>query len=88
MMELDAKEDLEVAPPVLVGKRQLFVVSETIMIKARKNNLVFGLLISPVYLIIAESDHHYAFSFADGSAIDLDELFLRNPILKEKIFPS
>ena len=41
-MDLEVKSELELGPSLKVGDRLIFVVSERLLINARKNHLIFG----------------------------------------------
>ena len=43
------------------------------------------MLISPIYVVIVEHDLSYAYSLLEGTEVDLEELYLKNPSLKEKL---
>ncbi len=84
-MELEEKKDFEIGPTLEIGDRLIFVLCERLLIKTRKDQLVFGMLISPIYIIIVEHDLRYAFSLLEGTEVDMEELFLKYPSLKEKL---
>jgi hypothetical protein len=83
MAEFEVNRSLQLSTPFVVGEKELTVVAETLLMKERKGN-IFGLLVSPVYLIVRELDQSYAFSLPEGTGVDLENLFLKNPSLKEK----
>jgi len=85
MMGLEEKRDFDVSPSLVVGDRQIFVVCERLQIGAWKKHLVFGMLISPTYIVIVEKDLSFAFSLPEGRGADIEDLFLRIPSLKEKL---
>jgi hypothetical protein len=85
-MKFQEKRDLEVAPALVVGDRSVFVVCERLLISIAKDRLIFGMLISPIYIIIIEHDISYAFSLLEGIEVKLEELYLRNSSLKEKLY--
>jgi len=77
--------DFEIGPSFLVEDRLICVISERLLINAGKENIFFGVLISPIYVVIIEHDLRYAFSLLTGERVDLEDLFLRIPSLKEKL---
>ncbi|HXQ91668.1 MAG TPA: hypothetical protein VN739_01585 [Nitrososphaerales archaeon] len=85
-MDLQEKRDIEVGPPLAVGDRLIFVVWERLQISTWKNHFIFGMLISPIYIVIVEHDLNYAFSLLEGTEVDLEELYVKNPSLKEKFY--
>ena len=85
-MDLEVKKDLEISPSLTVGDRRIFVACERLVISAWESHLIFGMLISPIYIMIIEHNLQYAISLQDGTKVNLEELFLKYPSLKEKLF--
>jgi len=84
-MDIEGKKELELGPSLKVGHRLIFVVSERLLINARKGQFIFAMLVSPVFVVILEHDQSYAYSLLEGTEVDLEELYLKNPSLKEKL---
>jgi len=85
MMKFEQKRDVELSSPVSIGDRLVYVVSERLVMSAGKNRRIFGMLISPIYIVVVEGDLLYAFSIVSGVAIELEDLFLKHPALREKL---
>jgi len=84
-MEIEGKKGLELSPSLEIGGRLIFVVSESLLINTSKGYLIFGMMVSPVFVVIIEHDQSYAYSLLEGTEVDLEELYLKNPSLKEKL---
>ena len=89
MLESDTRRSFELSSPLVVGDRQLYVISEKLLIRTwMRKNPIFGLLISPIYVVVLEFDKYYAFSVSDGRGADIEDLLQTNPSIKEKLFST
>jgi len=84
MMGLGANRRLEVGPSLVVGNREMCVVSEVITFFA-SHHVVFAILISPIVLVVFEDNQKYALSLVDKSEVTIEDLIIKEPSLREKL---
>jgi hypothetical protein len=84
MMGLEAGRRLEVGPSLVIGSREMRVVSEVISFYAGQS-VVFAILLSPIALVIFEEGKKYALSLVDESEVTIEDLIQKDPSLREKL---
>jgi uncharacterized spore protein YtfJ len=62
----------------------IYVVTETLSIWSH-SGLIFGVLVSPVALIVFEEDQSYAISMTEEKNVSIESLIAREPSLREKL---
>ncbi|MDA4112005.1 MAG: hypothetical protein OK439_05660 [Thaumarchaeota archaeon] len=83
-MKFDMSRGLEVGDALVIGLRKFYVVSDVLSIKSL-TGMVFGIMVSPVALVVFEGDQSYAFSLTEGKDVSIEDLIGKEPSLKEKL---
>lgn len=85
--EIVGSEIVQSSDPLPVGNRLLILVSRVLSLETTKGKTLFGALVSPLALIVLETDHYYAFPLGEQKKgqMDIDNLLDKLPSLREQI---
>jgi len=80
----EVRKQIEISPVVLIGRREMYVISERTIMKTFSDK-IGGFLLDPIYLIFIESGTSYAYSILERAWVDPGEVFSKHPALNEKL---
>ncbi|HYB03184.1 MAG TPA: hypothetical protein VED17_01890 [Nitrososphaerales archaeon] len=85
MIDIQSETSFEISDPFVVGDRHIFIVSWRVSMKSGRLRGIFGTMVSPTCAIVIESKARYGFSLETGEALDLDDFFHKNWVVKKKL---